>query len=79
MSGEDVVPEIAAWQGRMKTPEAKRAYRSRASLCELVNAHLKAHHGTDHVLVRGLSKVTCVALLGALANNILAHATSLIA
>ena len=79
VSGEDVVPEIAAWQGRMKTPEAKRAYRSRASLCELVNAHLKAHHGTDHVLVRGLSKVTCVALLGALANNILAHATSLIA
>jgi transposase len=76
---EGVAPEIATWRARMKTPEAKRAYRVRASLCELVNAHLKAHHGIEHVLVRGLAKVTCVALLGALANNILAHATSLLA
>jgi hypothetical protein len=29
-------------------------------------------------LVRGLEKVTCVALLGALANNLLAHASSLL-
>lgn len=76
---QDVVPEIAAWRDRMKTAEAKRVYRLRASLCELVNAHLKSHHGTDHVLVRGLESVTCVALLGALANNLLAHATSLLA
>ena len=72
------MPEIAAWRERMKTEDAKRAYRSRAGLCELVNAHLKSHHGTAHVLVRGLEKVTCVALLGALANNLLAHATSLL-
>jgi hypothetical protein len=56
-----VVPEIAAWRDRMKTEEAKRAYRSRAGLCELVNAHFKSHHGAAHVLVRGLEKVTCVA------------------
>ena len=66
------------WRERMKTEDAKRAYRSRAGLCELVNAHLKSHHGTAHVLVRGLEKVTCVALLGALANNLLAHATALL-
>jgi transposase len=74
----DVAPEIAAWRDRMNTEEVKRAYRSRAPLCELVNAHLKSHHAIDHVLVRGVAKVTCVALLGALANNIIAHATSLL-
>ena len=68
------MPEIAAWCERMKTTDAKRAYRSRAGLCELVNAHLKSHHGTAH----GLAKVTCVALLDALANNLLAHATALL-
>jgi transposase len=78
-SAQGLGPEIAAWRDRMKTAKAKRAYRLRASLCELVNAHLKSHHGNDHVLVRGLEKVTCVALLGALANNILAHASSLLA
>lgn len=69
-----VSPEVAAWRDRMMTDEAKRAYRSRAGLCELSNAHLKEHHGTASVLVRGLAKVTCVALLGAVAANILAHA-----
>jgi hypothetical protein len=73
-----VTPEIAAWRDRMKTEDAKRAYRSRAGLCELTNAHFKSHHGAN-LLVRGLEKVTCVALLGALVNNLLAHATSLLA
>jgi transposase len=71
-----VSPEVAAWRERMTTEEAKRAYRARASLCELSNAHLKTHHGTDSVLVRGLGKVTCVALLGAIAANVLAHAAA---
>ena len=75
---DGAAPEIVAWRERMKTDDAKRTYRSRAGLCELVNAHLKSHHGTAHVLVRGLSKVTCVALLGALAENLLAHAASLL-
>lgn len=78
-SAQGVAPEIAAWRDRMKTEEAKRAYRSRAGLCELVNAQFKSHHGSANVLVRGLEKVTCVALLGALANNLLAHPTSLLA
>jgi len=72
-------PEINAWRERMQTEEAKRDYRSRAGLCELSNAHFKCHHGGAQVLVRGLAKITCVALLGALASNLLAHATSLLA
>jgi len=72
-------PEIIAWRARMKTDEAKRAYRARAGLCELSNAHLKCHHGGDSVLVRGLAKVTCVALLGAIAANVLAHASAWLA
>jgi transposase len=71
--------EVEDWRERMKTDEAKRAYRARAGLCELSNAHLKDHHGTASVLVRGLAKVTCVALLGAVAANILAHATAWLA
>ena len=55
-----VSPEVEAWRERMKTDEAKRAYRARAALCELSNAHLKCHHGTDSVRVRGLERVTCV-------------------
>lgn len=70
---------VDAWRQRMNTDEAKRAYRARAGLCELSNAHLKAHHGTASVLVRGLAKVTCVALLGAVAANIVAHAASWLA
>jgi transposase len=71
---KSVSPEVDAWRDRMQTDESKRAYRARAGLCELSNAHLKEHHGTASVLVRGLAKVTCVALLGAVAANILAHA-----
>jgi transposase len=74
-----VSPEIEAWRSRMKTDEAKRVYRARAGLCELSNAHLKCHHRTASVLVRGLPKVTCVALLATIAANILAHATAWLA
>jgi hypothetical protein len=74
-----VSPEVEAWRERMKTEEAKCAYRARAGLCELSNAHLKDHHGTASVLVRGLAKVTCVALLGAVAANVLTHASAWLA
>jgi hypothetical protein len=71
-------PAIVAWRARMETAEAKQLYRARAGLCELMNAHLRTHHGVDHVLVRGLKKVTCVALLGAIASNLLQHAGTLL-
>jgi transposase len=71
-------PAIVSWRERMETDEAKKLYRARASLCELMNAHLRTHHGVDHFLVRGLAKVTCVALLGAIASNLLQHAATLL-
>ncbi len=74
----DKDPAIAAWHERMATDEAKRTYRARPGLCELPNAHLKCHHGMAQVLVRGIDKVSCVAVLGALVGNLLAHASSLL-
>jgi transposase len=71
-------PAIEAWRGRMQTDEAKETYRARAGLCELSNAHLKQHHGLAQVLVRGIAKVTCVALLAALTQNIVQHAANLL-
>jgi transposase len=72
-------PAIVAWRSRMQTPEAKTLYRARASLCELMNAHLRTLHGVDQFLVRGTAKITCVVLLGAIASNILQHAAALLA
>jgi Transposase DDE domain len=69
---------IAEWRNRMQTEEAKDQYRARAGLCELMNAHLRSHHGVNPFLVRGLGKVTCVALLAALASNLLQHAPTLL-
>jgi len=70
---------IAAWRARMKTDQAKLAYRSRASLCELANASAKSRFGLTAVLVRGLAKVTQVGLLMAISANLLAHASALVA
>jgi transposase len=75
----DQDPAIAAWRERMETDEAKRLYRARPGLCELANAHLRTHHGTSQFLVRGLTKVANVALLGAIAANLLQHAAKLLA
>lgn len=66
-------PEVVAWRERMQTNEAKEVYRARASLCELPNANLKCHQGLSQLLVRGLQKVTSVALLAALSANIVQH------
>jgi transposase len=76
---EEASPEVAAWRERMTTEEAKRLYRARAGLVELLNAHLKARFGLDHVLVRGLPKVRCVVLLAGLTFNLLQHASGLLA
>jgi transposase len=72
-------PAVAAWHDRMTTDTAKRKYRARPGLCELPNAHFKCHHGMAQVLVRGIEKVTCVVLLGALVGNLLGHAAALLA
>lgn len=70
---------IEAWRARMATDEAKQTYRARPSLCALPNAHLKEHQGVTPLLVRGLGKVTCVALLAALSANLVHHLAGLLA
>jgi len=57
--------------------DAKETYRACAGLCELPNAHLEQHHGVAQLLVRGLEKVTCLALLAVLSQNIVQHAANL--
>ena len=62
----------------MTLPENIRLFRARAGLVELVNAHFKSRHGLTEVLVRGLPKVTTVALLTGITFNLLQHAAGLI-
>jgi transposase len=69
---------VEAWRERMHTPEAQELYRGRASLVENVNAQFKQHYGVEKLKVRGLDKVTNVALLTALAHNLLAHGSALV-
>ncbi len=68
---------VRAWRARMTTDDAKRIYRGRAALAELPNAFLKSHFGLDRVLVRGVAKVKCVALLAAITFNIVQNAAYL--
>lgn len=69
---------VEAWRARMQTPEAKELYRARAGLAELPNARFKARFGLGEFLVRSLGNVTSVALLGALAHNLLTHSQKLL-
>jgi hypothetical protein len=75
---EQASPEVAAWRQRMVTDEAKKLYRARAGLVELLNAHVKSRFGIEQVLVRGLPKIRCVALLAGLAFNLLQNADRLL-
>ena len=52
-------------------------YKERAATSETVNADLKTHRGLARLTVRGLDKVTCVALWSALAYNVLHFAAAL--
>jgi transposase len=69
---------VTAWREDMATPNAKALLRARASLCELPNAHAKTRFAMASVLIRGLEKVTCVALLVALTSNLVTHAPKLV-
>jgi transposase len=72
-------PAVDAWRDIMQTPEGKELYRARPGLCELPNAQLKTRFGLERFLVRGLDKVTSVALMAAIALNVLTHASALLA
>jgi transposase len=61
---------VKEWRSRMASEVGKKIYELR-KLIERVNANLK-NHGFDFMMVRGLIKVQAVALMHALANNLMA-------
>ena len=60
---------VARWRADMESADAKQQLRARASLVELANGQLKSRLGLGALLVRSVNKVTCVALLSALAGR----------
>jgi transposase len=63
-------PEVAAWRERMASAEAKAVYRQRGAIAEWTNAQVR-QHGVSQLTVRGLTNVTAVMLLAALAHNVM--------
>jgi transposase len=63
-------PEVAAWRERMGTAEAKIEYRQRGAIAEWTNAQVR-QHGVSQISVRGLTNVTTVMLLVAVAHNLM--------
>ncbi len=61
---------VKDWRERMKQPEAQQIYRDRAATAECVNAQAR-NRGLTRMPVRGLAKMRCVALLYALAHNLM--------
>lgn len=64
-------PAVAAWRARMATDEAKAIYRERAATAECVNALFRQRYDLYQFGVRGLLKVTVVAMLLAVTHNLL--------
>jgi hypothetical protein len=62
---------VAAWRARMNTDEAKKIYLQRAATSETINADARTNRGMAPLAVRGIAKVTCVALWSVLAYTIL--------
>ena len=63
-------PAIAAWRQRMGSTEAREIYRERAATAECANAQAR-NRGLRQFPVRGLAKVTTIALWFALAHNMM--------
>jgi transposase len=61
---------VARWRRRMGAAQAQDIYRDRAATAECVNAQAR-NRGLTRLPVRGLPKVRCVALLYALAHNLM--------
>lgn len=66
----DDSPAVAKWRQRMGSDEAKELYKLRAATAECVNAQAR-NRGMQRMPVRGRAKVRCVALLFALAHNLM--------
>jgi transposase len=67
----------AQWRARMNTDQAKETYKQRASTSETINADTRTNRGLAPLSVRGIEKVTCVALWSALAYTVLTFSTAL--
>lgn len=63
-------PAVAKWRARMVNEEAKTLYKLRAATAECVYAQAR-NRGLQRMPVRGHAKVRCVALLFALAHNLM--------
>jgi len=62
--------QVMAWRQRMASEAGKAIYRQRAAIAEWANAQLR-QHGLTQFSVRGLTKVTTVILLMAVAHDLL--------
>ena len=67
-------PLVRQWRERMQTQRGKEIYKERAATAECVNA-LARNRGLQQFPVRGSPKVQAVALLFALAHNLVRAAT----
>ena len=67
-------PAVAEWRQRMATDQAKQRYKERAATAECVNAQAR-NRGLIRLSVRGLAKVKGVAVLFALAHNLMRMAS----
>lgn len=67
------------WRAWMTTTQAKSRYRQRSALAEHANAMFKGHFGVDKLYVRGLAKVTAVALMTSAAFTIMQNLARLTA
>jgi transposase len=63
-------PPIAAWRQRMGHPDARDIYKERAATAECANAQAR-NRGLRQFPVRGLRKVTAIALWFALAHDMM--------
>ena len=64
-------PGVIAWRQRMETEEGQAIYRHRASTAECVNAQCRVKYGAQRFAVRGVTKVTTIALILAITHNLL--------
>ncbi len=64
-------PEVLAWRERMEPEEGKATYKRRASTAECVNAQARMKYGAQRFTVRGVTKITGIALLLAITHNLL--------
>ncbi len=62
---------VIAWRERMETEDGQAIYRHRASTAECVNAQCRVKYGLQRLTVRGVTKLTSIALLLAMTHNLL--------